>query len=114
MPYELAIDPATDDLVMHDSGPVLTDTPATSLYLAIAVPVGSFHGDPALGSMLPVMIAGGEPTVDTHAELEAAARTAVERLVALGIVTIEAIEVEGAAVTIHATQLDAPYVVEVD
>lgn len=113
MPFELAINPATGDLVFENGEPVLTESATTGLYLAIAIPRGSFHGDPELGSDLPAMVSGGTPPIDQEAELEAAARAALQRLVGHGLVTIEAIEVEGTTITIRTTELAAPYTVEI-
>jgi len=113
MPFELAIDPVTGDIAFDDGEPVTTDSPATSLYLAIAIPRGSFHGDPELGSELPAMVSGGTPPIDQEAALEAAARSAVQRLADHGVVAIEAIDVQGTTITIHSTELAAPYTVEI-
>ena len=112
MPIELYIDPTTGDLDIDGGELVLTDTPATSLYLAIAVPVGTFHGDPELGSTIPAMIRSGKPPIDQRAALEAAARSATRRLETRGVIAVEAIEVDGVHVTIHAAQFGAPYTVK--
>lgn len=113
MPLEIAIDPRTGDIEVGPDGPVLTDAPTTSLYLAIAIEKGRFHGDPDLGSELRSLIYG-IPVASSESALEQAAWRAVQPLVDSGAITIEAIHVNGRHVTIESRQLATPLEVELE
>lgn len=107
MPISLSIDFATGDIEFDGDDPVLTDTVAPALYLAIATPRGSFPGDPELGSDIPALVRGGRPVADLAPELESAARAALQPLERAGVLDVEAVAVEGRCVRIHTRQLGA-------
>ena len=113
MPVEIAVDPCTGDIRVGPDGPEMTDDLTTSLYLAIAVERGRFHGDPELGSDFAAMVRGaaaGQPSI----ALEQAARRALQPFVDAGELVIDGISVSGTRVTIESRQLASPLEVGVE
>lgn len=90
MSFAYAIDPSTGDFILDDDGqPVVTTDPSPELLLAVGVPVGRAFADPELGSRIPSFVSGGRTPKAN--DVETAARDALTRIEAAGLVTVEAI-----------------------
>ena len=81
------IDPATQDIVLTEDGPMRSAAPIAEILLAVGVVKDSFHGDPDQGSRIPLLVTG-EPPVDPRNAVESAGREALERLAAQGAITV--------------------------
>lgn len=103
------IDFATGDLKTDTNGhPVVTSAPSPELYLAIGIAVGTYIGDPELGSRIPAIVAS-EPAAPAT-EIEAAAADALARLEDAGLVAVQTIAFANGELTIttDGLQFDIP------
>lgn len=110
MSFAYAIDPSTGDFLLDDDGQVVTTTdPSPEMILAIGVPVGRAFADPNLGSRIPGFVSGGRAP-SSPAEVESAARDALARVEAAGLLTVESVTYEAVEreLTIEAAELAEP------
>jgi len=111
----LQIDPETRDIVIGAHDAVFVTDPSPELLLAIGVRRGSLYQDPDQGSDIPAIVSNGNPPVDARDAIESAAVTALQRLEATGLVTVEAVEFDTfeRELTIDTLELPTPIVIEV-
>ena len=91
MRYALTIDPERGDLVLEDGELELSTDPSPELLLAIGIARGSVHADPDQGSDIPHMVAGARIPTQPETEIPPAARQALARLEATGLISMEAV-----------------------
>jgi hypothetical protein len=111
----LQIDPETSDIVIGAHDAVFVTDPSPELLLAIGVRRGSLWQDPDQGSDIPALVSVGNPPADARSAIEGAAKTALERLEAAGLVVVEAVEFDTFEheLTIDTLELATPIVIEV-
>lgn len=86
MATSILIDPTVRDIIITDNQVTLTQEPVTAILLTICTPLGSWWGDPLLGSTVKevAQTPGATPT-----QIEQAAMIALQRLETLGYCEIQ-------------------------
>lgn len=112
MSVALYIDPVSRDIVIGNEAE-FTEDPSPELLLAIGVRLGSLYQDPGQGSTIPSIVSDGVPPVDAKTAIENGAHTALARLEASGLVTVDDVVYSDGELTITTQEMIAPIVIEV-